>query len=110
MSAPTQIFQNYNLTATIADQGRAISFTQNWIGVLLQVTSVTGADALAQYRVQWSNDASVWFDAAPQDVIGNVTGPGTYIFSTPIKAAYWRVGAVVTGTTPSFICSATVLV
>lgn len=110
MATPYPLFSNYTLTATTADQGRLISFAQDWIGVIVSVSSVGGTAPSAEFRVQWSNDGATWFDPPVQDVIGTATATGTFVGRFTIKAPYWRVGAVVTGTTPSLVCSASALV
>lgn len=99
------LFSNYTLTVTTADQGRLVSFTQNWVAFMIQVISVS-AGASAEFRCQWSNDNGTWFDAAPVNSIATVTAPGTVVHQFPVAAPYWRLGAVVTGTSPAIVCSA----
>ncbi len=110
MATPYSLFSNYTLAATTTDQGRPISFEIDWIGVIVSVTSVAGTSPSAQFRVQWSNDNTTWFDPPTPDVAGTLTAPGTVVGRFLIKAPYWRLGAVVTGTNPSFVCSASAFV
>lgn len=108
MAAPIRLFQNFNLVADIADRSREISFTQDWAGILIQTTAVSGTDATAVVRIQWSDDGlAPWVDSS---IIATITAPGTYIKSVPIQACFWRLRAVVTGTEPVLTCSATALV
>lgn len=109
MAEPILLFQNFTLTRTMVAGGRAISFTQPWIGVLLAVTEVTGGGA-ADFRLQWSHDGQTWFEPTPPDRVATVTAPGTFIVSLPLKASYWRIGAEVTGANPTFVCTGTALV
>ena len=112
MSDPIRLFQNYNLNQTVNDRARPISFTQNWLGVLLQVTE-TAPGFTARVRVQWSDTGTApWFDGDAVDDIGTVNGPGTYIKSMPIRACYWRVRAEVPPGAPTegMMCSGTALV
>lgn len=107
MAEPVLLFQNYSLTETQVTPVRAISFTQDWIGVLVTVTEVTGTDPRALFKIQWSHDGNApWFDSSN---IGLVSAPGTFIKSLPVQGCYWRLGAVVQGTDPVFVCSATAL-
>lgn len=99
------LFSNYTLTGTTADSGRLVSFTQDWVAFMVQVSSVS-AGASAQFRCQWSNDGGTWFDATPQDVIGTATVAGALVGWFPVSAPYWRLGAVVTGASPAIVCSA----
>lgn len=105
MAQPIPLFQNFTLEATRADEARHITFTQDWIGFLIDVTAVSGTDARALFVVQWSNDGNApWFESSPVAV---VTAPGTFIKSMPIQACYWRLAAKVSGIDPVAItCSA----
>lgn len=110
MAEPIQMFQNFELTRTMVAAGRAISFTQEWLGILLIVTDVTGGGA-ADFRIQWSHDGQQWFEPNPQDRVALVTATGTFIKSIPLKACYWRIGAEVNGPgAVSFTCTGTALV
>ena len=112
MSEPIRLFQNYNLNETVNDRARPISFTQNWLGVLLQVTAAAPGFS-ARVRVQWSDTgAAPWFDGGTEDDIATITAPGTYIKSMPIRACYWRVRAEVAAGSPieGMMCSGTALV
>lgn len=110
MAEPIQMFQNFTLDKTTVAAGRAISFTQSWLGILLIIHQVQGAGT-ADFRIQWSHDGQQWFEPAPPDRIAMVTGVGTYITSFPIKACYWRIGAEVNGPpNTTFTCTGTALI
>lgn len=98
------LFSNYTLTGTTADAGRLVSFTQGWAAFMVQIMNVS-AGAAAEFRCQWSNDGSTWFDPPTPDIIGTATAAGTLVASFPVQAPYWRLGAVVTGTAPAIVCS-----
>lgn len=105
MAQPIALFQNFTLDQTRADRSRPITFTQDWIGIMVDVTEVTGTDAKVVFVLQWSNDGNApWFESAP---IGQFTAPGQVIRSMPIQACFWRLGAKVSGEDPvSITCSA----
>lgn len=103
MSSTTVLFANYTITQTTADQGRLISFGQDWIGIGVRVDAVTGAGAAVAFKVQWSNDNTNWADDPTP--LGSVTAPGTYVHKFQILALYWRLTATVTGA-GTFTCSA----
>lgn len=105
MAQPILLFQNFTLETTRADQARHITFTQDWIGFLIEVTEVTGTDARALFVVQWSNDGNApWFESTP---VANVTATGTFVKSMPVQACFWRLAAKITGGPPVAItCSA----
>ena len=104
MAEPLTLFQNFTLTQSRADQARNITFTQDWIGFLIDVASVS-TDGKVVFVVQWSNDGNApWFDSTP---VCTATAPGTFVKSMPVQACYWRLAAKVTGTDPVAItCSA----
>lgn len=105
MAQPLALFQNFELTQSRNDRSRPITFTQDWIGIMIDCAAVSGTDARVVFVLQWSNDGSApWFDSAP---IGEFTAPGQVIRSMPIQACFWRLRAIVSGTDPvSFTCSA----
>lgn len=108
MAAPELLFQNYTLTAPQQTGAKPISFTQDWLGLLVRVDEVSGTDARMQLGIQWSHTGSApWFDAT---ALGTITAPGTYIQSLQVQACYWRLRANITGTDPSFTCTAATMV
>lgn len=85
----------------------------DFISVGVTVSAVSGAGASAVFQVQWSFDGATWTDpgADPEDVIATMTAPGSRVKRIPVKAPYWRLGAVVTGAnSPSFTCTGNALV
>ena len=84
----------------------------DFISVGIEVKNVTGTNPSATFGVQWSFDGAVWTDPGsdPEDVIATLTGNGARVKRIPVKAPYWRVGAIVNGTNPSFTVTANALV
>lgn len=104
MATVIPLFSNFTLTGTTADAGRLVSFTQTWAAFMVQVVSVS-AGASAEFRCQWSNDGAAWFDPPTPNIFGTATAPGTLVGWFPVQAPYWRLGAVVAGTSPAIVCS-----
>lgn len=84
----------------------------DFIAVGVTVNAVSGTSPSAQFGVQWSFDGTTWTDpgADPEDVIATMTAPGSRVKRIPVKAPYWRLGAIVTGTNPSFTCTGNTLI
>jgi hypothetical protein len=111
MAQPIQVFQNYSFAQTFRDEGRSISFTQNWLGILIQVTEFKAGTGSVRFYVEWSDDGNVWGQASQESAVAVVTGTGTFIKSMQIQACFWRIGAEVThGPNVGITCSATALV
>jgi len=109
MPSPIALFANYNITKTTADAGRVVNSPQEWISIGINISAVAGVDPTAEFRVQWSFDNVTWSDSNPRDMIGTATAPVSVIQRFTVKAPYWRLIAVVGGTAPSFICTASAL-
>ena len=103
MATTANLFANYTLTATQADEARLISFTQDWVGVGVHVTAL-GAGTAVQFSVQWSDDGSTWTDAA--EAFPAVSAPGTVLKRFQVAGFYWRLVITPSGTTPSVTCAA----
>jgi hypothetical protein len=103
LSSTAVLFANYTLTASTQDQGRLISFGQDWIGVGLIVSAVS-AGAQAAFKLQWSSDAVSWTD--DPTAFATVTAAGPFVGKFPIRNLYWRLAATLTGASPSVTCSA----
>lgn len=84
----------------------------DFIALGITVSNVTGAGASATFAVQWSFDGDVWTDALAddEDTIATFTAAGSRVRRIPVKATYWRLGAQVQGTNPSFTVTANALV
>lgn len=84
----------------------------DFIAVGITVSAVSGVGASATFGVQWSFDGSTWTDpgADAEDVIATLTGPGSRVKRIPVKAPYWRLGAQVSGTNPSFMVTGNALI
>lgn len=103
MAKTAILFANYMIDRTQADQGRLISFTQDWIGVGIVVASVSqGVQGV--FGVQWSSDNATWVDDPTP--IGTATVPGTLVQKYQIRNLYWRVGIIVSGANPNINASA----
>lgn len=106
MATAIALFSNAVLTASTTDIARTLSQTQDWLAVQVSISAVSGIAPSAKFRIQWSFDNIVWSDANPPDDIGTATAPVTAIQRFPVKAPYWRLVVTITGTNPSFTCTA----
>lgn len=95
--AATILFQNFPVTASVADTARLVSFSpgQDWVAVGVIVSSVSGAVS-ATFSLQWSLDGTTW--TTDSGAIATVTAPGS-VFSgkRPLQGFYFRLAATVTG-------------
>ena len=84
----------------------------DFIAVGITVSAISGTNPTATFAVQWSFDGDVWTDplADDEDTVATFTQTGSRVRRIPVKATYWRLGAVVGGTNPSFTVTANVLV
>jgi hypothetical protein len=103
LSSTAVLFANYTLTGSTQDQGRLISFGQDWIGVGLIVASVS-AGAQATFKLQWSSDNATWTDDPTP--FATVTAAGPFVGKFQIRNLYWRLAVTVTGSQPAITCSA----
>jgi hypothetical protein len=110
MSTAIPLFSNYNITTTTVDAGRVVQAQLDWISIGIAISAVSGTNAQAEFRVQWSFDNVIWAEALPKDVIGTATQPVSVIQRFPVKAPYWRLAVTVSGTNPSFTCTANALI
>lgn len=107
MAQAGAIFAGTVFTSQTATYSTPSPSTQDWIGVLLNVTAVAGTSPSVTFSIQWSNDGSTWANADPVDQFTPITGVTTVAKRFDVKAAYWRAAVVVTGTnSPSFTGSA----
>lgn len=103
MAQTFAIFAGTIFTTTAATAGRLVPASADWIGVMLDVTQVTGTDSPAiVFRVQWSMDGGHWADADPVDEFAPITGPIAVTKRFEVKAPYWRAYAEVSGTNATF--------
>jgi hypothetical protein len=96
------IFAGTITQTTIATIKTPAPATTDWVGVVLEVTAVSGAGACAQFSLQWSMDGGVWADAIPADTFVPITAPTVIVQRFEAKAAYYRAVCQLTGTDPSF--------
>lgn len=107
------LFTNKTITSSAAGASVTVPVGEvDFISVGITVSTVSGTNAEATFGVQWSFDGDVWTDAGqdPEDIIATLTAPGSRVRRIPVKAQYWRVGALVSGTNPSFTVTANTLV
>lgn len=107
------LFTNFTVTGTIAAPAVTVPIGEvDFIAVGIQVSSVSGTGAQAIFQVQWSFDGQIWTDPGvnQEDIIATVTAPTCQVKRIPVKAQYWRLGAVVTGFNPSFVVTGNALV
>lgn len=107
------LFTSKTITSSAAGQSVTVPVGEvDFISVGITVSAVSGTNPQAVFGVQWSFDGDVWTDPGtdPEDVIATLTTTGSRVKRIPVKATYWRVGAIVTGTSPSFTVTANTLV
>jgi hypothetical protein len=107
------LFTNKTITASAAGASVVVPVGEvDFISVGVQVSAVSGTNPQAIFGVQWSFDGDTWTDPGtdPEDVIATLTAPGARVKRIPVKATYWRIGALVSGTNPSFTVTANTLV
>lgn len=81
--------------------------SQDWLGIVLNVTAVAGDSPSVVFGLQWSMDGSIWADAdGVRDEFAAITGPVTVARRFDAKAPYWRAYVNVAGTNASFTGSA----
>lgn len=109
---------NYTVKTTInASPAAAVTATGNGtqfvlpsgdgnVEVLIVASAVTGTTPSLTPKLQVSNDGVAWFDAAPGTAM---TAAGNQRLAAQSIAAYGRLVYTVSGTTPSFTLSVTVL-
>ena len=109
MATTVGIFAGTVFTSTTQTMSQAVNATSGWIGVVLNVTDVTGTAPSVVFRVQWSMDGGTWADAEPGDEFEPITGLTTVAKRFDVKAPYWRAavevseGATFTGTANAYI-------
>lgn len=110
MATIIPLFANQMITETTADVARSILPGSDWMSININITSVTGTNPSATFRLQWSYDNIYWAESNPADVIGTATAPVNVIQRFAVKAPYWRLAVVVSGTNPVFTCTANAMV
>jgi hypothetical protein len=109
MATAIALFSNAVLTASTNDIARSLpqlDYRQDWLAVQVSVSAVSGVNPSAKFKIQWSFDNIIWSDANPGDDIGTATAPVTAVQRFAVKAPYWRLVVTITGTNPSFTCTA----
>jgi hypothetical protein len=113
MPTGRNLFTAKTITGTIAAAAVPVPVGDvDFIALGITVTNMTGGASFI-FAVQWSFDGDVWTDALadPEDTIATFTGNGSRVKRIPVKATYWRLGAVVQGgTNPSCAVTANALV
>lgn len=95
------------VTASTSASMPVLKSSQDWIGIVLSVTAVTGTGATVVFGLQWSMDGQTWADAdGTRDEFAPITAPCTVAKRFDAKAPYWRAYIIVAGATPSFTGSA----
>lgn len=75
---------------------------QSQLGVLLDVTAVSGTTPSMTLSVEWSDDGTTWYQADTADAFTALTAAGKRAREFDVKGPYARVVWTITGTTPSF--------
>jgi hypothetical protein len=113
MPVGKNLFTAQTITASIAAPPVTVPVGDvSYIAVGVTVSAVSGTNPQAVFQVQWSFDGSTWTDPGsdPEDIVATMTAPGSRARRIPVKASYWRLGAVVTGSSPSFTVTGNALI
>lgn len=105
MPTTSPIFAGTLNVSVAATAFKLVPATADWVSVVLDVTTISGDQAAAAFRLQWSLDGATWAEA-DGDSFEPITTPSTVIKRFSTKAPYWRAVCNLTGTTPSFTGSA----
>lgn len=93
------------ITASIAGTAlQKVDPSATFVSVVLNVTDITGTDAAANFRLQWSVDGATWAEGG--DSFDPITAPCTVVKRFDVKSQYWRAVCDLSGTSPSFTGSA----
>lgn len=84
---------------------KTVTATADWVSIVLDVNTISGDQAAATFRLQWSLDGATWAEAV-NDTFEPITAPCTVVKRFDVKAPYWRAVCDLAGTTPSFTGSA----
>lgn len=97
------IFAGTVVFGTTPTTSTGIRVSQDWIGIVLNLTGMTGAGSIV-LEVQWSDDGGTWASASPPDVFDALTtAPASVVKRFDVKAEYFRVAITVTGAnSPTF--------
>jgi hypothetical protein len=106
MPTTSPIFSGTITQSTVATVNKVVPATADWVSVILDVTAISGTDASAAFRLQWSPDGATWAEASPADAFAPITAPTCVVQRFPVKAPYWRAVCDLSGTSPSFTGSA----
>ena len=97
---------------TSSGQSSAIDLTRrpgSLMALAVDLTAVGGdADETLDLTVEWSQDATTWFQAETADAFTQLTQPGgatSVVKAFTVKAPQYRVVWAIAGTTPTFTFS-----
>lgn len=77
--------------------------------LLIDATAVTGTSPSMTVNVEWTHDGTNWFVADTADAFTAITAAGKKVKRFDVKGLKFRLNSTVSGTTPSFTYSATVV-
>lgn len=83
--------------------------TLDSIFVFVDVTAVSGTTPSMTVNVEWSFDGASWFPAQAADSFTAITATGKVVKRFDVKGTKYRLNNTISGTTPSFTFSATVV-
>jgi hypothetical protein len=106
MASTSPIFSGTITQSVAATVSKVIPSTADWVSVILAVSAISGDQAAATFRIQWSVDGGTWAEAVPADTFAPITAPSCIVQRFEAKAPYWRAVCDLTGTNPSFTGSA----
>lgn len=95
-AAPAAQTANGNTAAIACERGLNLS-------VLANVSAASGTSPSMTLEIQWSMDGVNFFSVdTTKDAFAALTAAGGAVKTVPVKAPFFRVAWVITGTTPSF--------
>lgn len=79
------------------------------VAVFIDATAVSGTSPSMSVNVEWSFDGASWFTADPADSFTAITAATKKVKRFDVKGTKFRLNYTISGTTPSFTFSATVV-
>lgn len=93
-------------TTTGQGAGVVLNDSSEYIGVIVDVTAVSGTSPSCTFTVEWSNDGTNWAQGDTADTFTAITAAGKKAKAFQVKGLQARLVWTITGTTPSFTFSA----
>lgn len=79
------------------------------VSVFVDVTAVSGTSPSMTVNVEWTYDGATWFAADTADAFTAITAAKKTVKRFDVKGTKFRLNYTISGTTPSFTFSSTVV-